>query len=145
MQVVYDLTKAVAVQADLFKASFSLNENAEKKETSFSIENLTIAGKDAQIDASAEEVKVTPAGGKDTTPVTGQKYVYLTAKVDEANGVYGTDTEESDKYGLLYMDVANSVSGWGGFHVNEYDGGESTNKGELSMNVDGARKVFAQA
>ena len=51
MQVVYDLTKAVAVQADLFKASFSLNENAEKKETSFSIENLTIAGKDAQIDA----------------------------------------------------------------------------------------------
>lgn len=144
VQVVYDLTKAVAVQADLFKASFSLNENAEKKETSFSIENLTIAGKDAQIDASAEEVKVTPAGGKDTTPVTGQKYVYLTAKVDEANGVYGTDTEESDKYGLLYMDVANSVSGWGGFHVNEYDGGESTNKGELSMNVDGARKVFAQ-
>lgn len=144
MQVVYDLTKAVAVQADLFKASFSLNENAEKKETSFSIENLTIAGKDAQIDASAEEVKVTPAGGKDTTPVTGQKYVYLTAKVDEANGVYGTDTEESDKYGLLYMDVANSVSGWGGFHVNEYDGGESTNKGELSMNVDGVRKVFAQ-
>ena len=144
VQVVYDLTKAVAVQADLFKASFSLNENAEKKETSFSIENLTIAGKDAQIDASAEEVKVTPAGGKDTTPVTGQKYVYLTAKVDEANGVYGTDTEESDKYGLLYMDVANSVSGWGGFHVNEYDGGESTNKGELSMNVDGVRKVFAQ-
>lgn len=144
VQVVYDLTKAVAVQADLFKAKFSLNENAEKKETSFSIENLTIAGKDAQIDASAEEVKVTPAGGKDTTPVTGQKYVYLTAKVDEANGVYGTDTEESDKYGLLYMDVANSVSGWGGFHVNEYDGGESTNKGELSMNVDGARKVFAQ-
>ena len=59
----------------------------KKKETSFSIENLTIAGKDAQIDASAEEVKVTPAGGKDTTPVTGQKYVYLTAKVDEANGV----------------------------------------------------------
>lgn len=144
VQVVYDLTKAVAVQADLFKASFSLNENAEKKETSFSVENLTIAGKDAQIDASAEEVKVTPAGGKDTTPVTGQKYVYLTAKVDEANGVYGTDTEESDKYGLLYMDVANSVSGWGGFHVNEYDGGESTNKGELSMNVDGVRKVFAQ-
>ena len=144
VQVVYDLTKAVAVQADLFKASFSLNENAEKKETSFSIENLTIAGKDAQIDASAEEVKVTPAGGKDTTPVTGQKYVYLTAKVDEANGVYGTDTEESDKYGLLYMDVANSSSGWGGFHVNEYDGGTSTNKGELSMNVDGARKVFAQ-
>ncbi len=144
VQVVYDLTKAVAAQADLFKASFSLNENAEKKETSFSVENLTIAGKDAQIDASAEEVKVTPAGGKDTTPVTGQKYVYLTAKVDEANGVYGTDTEKSDKYGLLYMDVANSVSGWGGFHVNEYDGGESTNKGELSMNVDGARKVFAQ-
>ena len=32
----------------------------------------------------------------------------------------------------------------GGFHVNEYDGGESTNKGELSMNVDGVRKVFAQ-
>ena len=144
VQVVYDLTKAVAVQADLFKAKFSLNENAEKKETSFSIENLTIAGKDAQIDASAEEVKVTPAGGKDTTPVTGQKYVYLTAKVDEANGVYGTDTEESDKYGLLYMDVANSVSGWGGFHVNEYDGGESTDKGELSMNIDGVRKVFAQ-
>ena len=144
VQVVYDLTKAVAAQADLFKASFNLNENAEKKETSFSIENLTIAGKDAQIDASAEEVKVTPAGGKDTTPVTGQKYVYLTAKVDEANGVYGTDTEKSDKYGLLYMDVANSVSGWGGFHVNEYDGGTSTNKGELSMNVDGVRKVFAQ-
>ena len=144
VQVVYDLTKAVAAQADLFKASFNLNENAEKKETSFSIENLTISGKDAQIDASAEEVKVTPAGGKDTTPVTGQKYVYLTAKVDEANGVYGTDTEESDKYDLLYMDVANSVSGWGGFHVNEYDGGESTNKGELSMNVDGVRKVFAQ-
>ena len=42
------------------------------------------------------------------------------------------------------MDVANSSSGWGGFHVNEYDGGTSTNKGELSMNVDGARKVFAQ-
>lgn len=144
VQVVYDLTKAVAAQADLFKASFNLNENAEKKETSFSIENLTIAGKDAQIDASAEEVKVTPAGGKDVTPSTDQKYVYLTAKVDEANGVYGTDTEKSDKYGLLYMDVANSVSGWGGFHVNEYDGGTSTNKGELSMNVDGVRKVFAQ-
>ena len=30
------------------------------------------------------------------------------------------------------MDVANSSSGWGGFHVNdEYDGGTSTNKGEL--------------
>ena len=58
--------------------------------------------------------------------------------------LYGTDTEKSDKYGLLYMDVANSSSGWGGFHVNEYDGGTSTNKGELSMNVDGARKVFAQ-
>ena len=144
VQVVYDLTKAVAAQADLFKASFNLNENAEKKETSFSIENLTISGKDAQIDASAEEVKVTPAGGKDVTPSTDQKYVYLTAKVDEANGVYGTDTEKSDKYGLLYMDVANSSSGWGGFHVNEYDGGTSTNKGELSMNVDGARKVFAQ-
>ena len=144
VQVVYDLTKAVAAQADLFKASFNLNENAEKKETSFSIENLTIAGKDAQIDASAEEVKVIPAGGKDVTPSTDQKYVYLTAKVDEANGVYGTDTEKSDKYGLLYMDVANSVSGWGGFHVNEYDGGTSTNKGELSMNVDGVRKVFAQ-
>lgn len=114
VQVVYDLTKAVAAQADLFKASFNLNENAEKKETSFSIENLTISGKDAQIDASAEEVKVTPAGGKDVTPSTDQKYVYLTAKVDEANGVYGTDTEKSDKYGLLYMDVANSSSGWGG-------------------------------
>lgn len=144
VQVVYELTKAVAVQADLFKANFSLNENAEKKATTFSISNLTLAGKDAQIDASAEEVSVTPEGGKDVTPSTDQKYVYLTAKVDEANGVYGTDTEKSDKYGLLYMDAANSVSGWGGFHVNEYDGGTSTNKGELSMNVDGVRKVFAQ-
>lgn len=144
VQVVYELTKAVAVQADLFKANFSLNENAEKKATTFSISNLTLAGKDAQIDASAEEVSVTPEGGKDVTPSTDQKYVYLTAKVDEANGVYGTDTKESDQYGLLYMDMANSSSGWGGFHVSEYDGGTSTNKGELSMNVDGARKVFAQ-
>ena len=45
VQVVYDLTKAVAAQADLFKASFNLNENAEKKETSFSIENLTMPEK----------------------------------------------------------------------------------------------------
>ena len=81
------------------------------------------------------------------TPERANTYYYLTAKVNEEEGIYGTDTPESDKYGLIYMDTAVSSSGWGGFHVNEYDGKENGTMGTnspISMNVDGARKVFEQ-
>ena len=80
------------------------------------------------------------------TPERVHTFYYLTAKTDEANKVFGTDMEESADYGLLYLDTANSVSAWGGFHVNEYDGGEKTmgKDAPISMNVDGARKEFAQ-
>lgn len=71
-------------------------------------------------------------------------YYYLTAKVNEAGGIYGTDMEESGQYGLLYLDPANSSSGWGGIHVNEYDGGTKSGYSQISMKVDGEKKVFDQ-
>ena len=144
VQVVYELSKAVPVQAELFCAVFTLTEDATQVETVFGITSLEMADAQGMLTARAEDVKVTPQGGKEPPAVVEQDYSYLTAKVDEANGVYGTDTPESDAYGLIYLDVANSSSGWGGFHVNEYDGGTSTNGSVISMNVNGEKKVFEQ-
>lgn len=141
---VYELAEAVPVQSALFQAVFTLAEGVEKAETTFKLTELDVAGADGLLEAAAEEVKVTPQGAKDPQPVVEQDYSYLTAKVDEANGIYGTDTPESDEYGLIYLDTANSSSGWGGFHVNEYDGGTSTNGSVISMNVKGEKKVFEQ-
>lgn len=71
-------------------------------------------------------------------------YAYLTAAVDEANNVYGTETPESEEYGLIYMDRAQSVPGWGGFHVNEPDGGAKKDGRQLSMKVNGSQTAFDQ-
>lgn len=72
------------------------------------------------------------------------KYYYLTAKVDNAKDIYGTDMEESDAYGLLFLDAANSSSAWGGIHVNELDGGTKNGCDAISMKVDGVQKTFTQ-
>lgn len=144
VQVVYELSKAVPVQAELFCAVFTLTEDAMQVETVFGLTGLEMADAQGMMTARAEDVKVIPQGGKEPPVVVEQDYSYLTAKVDEANGVYGTDTPASDAYGLIYLDVANSSSGWGGFHVNEYDGGTSTNGSVISMKVNGEKKVFEQ-
>lgn len=142
--VVYELSEPVLAEADVFRAVFTLTEEAEKTETTFKLTELAVVSSHDAIAAAAEDVKVTPQGGKEPAPETEQRFSYLTAKVDEANGVYGANIPESDKYGLLYLDVENSSSGWGGFHVNEYDGGTSTNGSVISIKVDGEQKTFEQ-
>ncbi|MCI8635700.1 MAG: DUF4981 domain-containing protein [Eubacterium sp.] len=109
-----------------------------------------IAAKENALLDEVEEAKASLQQAMDglaeKTPERVKTYYYLTAKVDEPGKIFGTDMPESDEYGLIYMDTAVSSSGWGGFHVNEYNGGEKTMGADapISMNVDGARKVFEQ-
>lgn len=143
--VVYELAKALPVGADLFNSVFTMAEGIEKAEFSFGLTDLNVvSGASETIAAGSEPVKVVPNGAEDPKPAVEQKYHYLTAKVDETAGIYGTDMAESEDYGLLYLDAANSSSAWGGIHVNEYDGGAKHVGLPISMNVNGAQKVFDQ-
>lgn len=144
IKVVYNLTEPIDISKDLFKATFTLANGAQKKETKFTISGLSVvAGDETLITATAKEAAVTPNGGSDISE-PDMPYSYLTARVDESKNIYGTNTPESESYGLIYLDTAKSSSGWGGIHVNELDGGESTSGKQISMKVDGAQQTFEQ-
>lgn len=151
IKVVYELEEAITIQSELFKGVFTLTEQAEKTETVFRLADLTaVDSSGTAMAVQTQEAKVTPQGGKDPEPVEKQSYYYLTAKTGEALGgdaagqVWGTDMEESEDYGLLYLDAANSSSAWGGIHVNEWDNGSKYVGEPISMKVDGAQKTFEQ-
>lgn len=144
VKVVYALYEALDATADLFRAVFTLTDSAMKKETEFTVNDLSVVtAEQTAVSATAGKATVTPKGGKEDE-FTNMPYCYLTARVDEANGVYGTDMPESDGYGLIYLDTANSSSGWGGFHVNECDNGAKKVNTAISMKVDDAQKTFDQ-
>ncbi len=121
--------------ADLQSALAAAREAAEKEYATQDEVNQAAAALQEAIEALVEK-----------GPAQEKAFYYLTAKVDEAAGVYGTDMPESEEYGLLYLDIAKSSSAWGGFHVNEYDGGAQTMgpEAKISMKVDGEQKVFDQ-
>ncbi|MEY8389772.1 glycoside hydrolase family 2 TIM barrel-domain containing protein [Lachnospiraceae bacterium 45-W7] len=229
VKVVYNLTEAVTVSGDLFKAVFTLADGALQKETQFTVSDLSVvAGDQTLFTTTSQGASVTPKGAAGAVNVTGisitgvpetitlgqtfaltaevapadatekgvtwassntkvatvdengsvcvigigttqltattkeegssvnatveitvsseyasMKYSYLTAEVNNANKIFGTDTPESAEYGRILLDTA-STSGWGGFHVNEIDNGEKTSGTGISMKINGVQTAFDQ-
>lgn len=124
-------------------------ENATDPSVRFSSSDNTVleVSENGQARALSSGTAVVSVEAKDGSGTTAQAEVTVGAEVQGMDVYYLTGDgvegamEATDEYGVIKYN-ADSVSGWGGIHINKADTGASASTTPISLNIGGTQTVF---